>query len=130
MQQPAYLPAQQTANLPVQQPAYLPAQQTANLPVQQPTYLPAQQTANLPVQQPVNLRLHQPSIPPITVTAPQIRPAPTMQQPTVYHYRNPTTGEHVASLLPPGHPDMLCLQQGGHVPTSEFGIAGKDKQML
>lgn len=48
-----------------------------------------------------------------------------MPQPRVYHYQNPATGEHLASLLPPDHPEMLCLQQGGHVPQSKFGILGK-----
>ncbi|KAF8444802.1 hypothetical protein JVT61DRAFT_3069 [Boletus reticuloceps] len=48
-----------------------------------------------------------------------------MPQPRVYHYQNPVTGEHLASLLPPDHPEMLCLQQGGHIPQSKFGILGK-----
>ncbi|OJA13701.1 hypothetical protein AZE42_10414 [Rhizopogon vesiculosus] len=63
--------------------------------------------------------------PPISpVTAVHNRPAPAMQQPTVYHYQNPMTGEHVASLLPPDHPEMVCLQQGGHINETKFGILG------
>ncbi|RDX55020.1 hypothetical protein OH76DRAFT_1397359 [Lentinus brumalis] len=42
----------------------------------------------------------------------------------VYNYVNPLTGERVVSLLPPDHPQMLCLQQGGHVTTTKFGILG------
>ncbi|KAG0694072.1 hypothetical protein DFH29DRAFT_961582 [Suillus ampliporus] len=63
-------------------------------------------------------------IPPNTVMAVHTRPAPMMQQPTVYHYQNPLTGDHVASLLPPDHPEMICLQQGGHVNETKFGILG------
>ncbi|KAF8608881.1 hypothetical protein BDV93DRAFT_486258 [Ceratobasidium sp. AG-I] len=41
----------------------------------------------------------------------------------VYRYHNPTTGEIVTSLLPPDHPEMLCLQQG-HVVRTRYGILG------
>ncbi|EKM74938.1 hypothetical protein AGABI1DRAFT_47176 [Agaricus bisporus var. burnettii JB137-S8] len=44
--------------------------------------------------------------------------------PTVYHYVNPTTGEHVTSLLPPDHPEMVCLQQGQHVKETRYGLIG------
>ncbi|KIJ18572.1 hypothetical protein PAXINDRAFT_71178 [Paxillus involutus ATCC 200175] len=47
-----------------------------------------------------------------------------MPQPTIYHYQSPVTGEHLASLLPPDHPEMLCLQEGGHVAQTKFGILG------
>ncbi|KAI0374108.1 hypothetical protein BV20DRAFT_988387 [Pilatotrama ljubarskyi] len=43
---------------------------------------------------------------------------------TVYNYINPHTGERIVSLLPPDHPQMICLQQGGHVARSKFGILG------
>ncbi|KAI0780125.1 hypothetical protein C8Q74DRAFT_1263346 [Fomes fomentarius] len=43
---------------------------------------------------------------------------------TVYNYVNPLSGERVVSLLPPDHPQMVCLQQGGHVSASKFGILG------
>ncbi|KAJ7495998.1 hypothetical protein B0H11DRAFT_2171658 [Mycena galericulata] len=46
------------------------------------------------------------------------------QNPVVYHYDNPITGEHVASLLPPDHPEMICLQKGEHVPHTSFGVLG------
>ncbi|KAH7888896.1 hypothetical protein F5I97DRAFT_764089 [Phlebopus sp. FC_14] len=49
---------------------------------------------------------------------------PMMQQPTVYHYHNPATGEHLTSLLPPTHPEMICLQEGAHVTQTKFGILG------
>ncbi|KAM5530757.1 hypothetical protein V8D89_015564 [Ganoderma adspersum] len=42
----------------------------------------------------------------------------------VFNYVNPRTGERVVSLLPPDHPQMVCLQQGGHVTTSKFGLLG------
>lgn len=48
-----------------------------------------------------------------------------MPQPRVYYYQNPTTGEHLTAFLPPDHPEMMCLQQGGHEPQSKFGILGK-----
>ncbi|THU85710.1 hypothetical protein K435DRAFT_822345 [Dendrothele bispora CBS 962.96] len=44
--------------------------------------------------------------------------------PTVYHYINPITQEHVASLLPPDHPEMICLQSGQHVRETNFGVLG------
>ncbi|KAF8840734.1 hypothetical protein BDN67DRAFT_990209 [Paxillus ammoniavirescens] len=47
-----------------------------------------------------------------------------MPQPIIYHYQSPITGEHLASLLPPDNPEMLCLQQGGHVAQTKFGILG------
>lgn len=63
------------------------------------------------------------SSPPVATL--HVAPVPVMPQPRVYHYQNTATGEHLASLLPPDHPDMLCLQQGGHVPHTKFGILGK-----
>ncbi|KAF7321716.1 hypothetical protein MKEN_00693000 [Mycena kentingensis (nom. inval.)] len=44
--------------------------------------------------------------------------------PVVFHYRNPRTGEEVHSLLPPDHPEIVCLQRGEHIPTSTFGFLG------
>ncbi|KAF7792353.1 hypothetical protein EIP86_003389 [Pleurotus ostreatoroseus] len=49
---------------------------------------------------------------------------PSMPPTTVYNYVNPVTHEVVASLLPPDHPQMVCLQQG-HDPQGRFGILGK-----
>ncbi|KAG7091010.1 hypothetical protein E1B28_010073 [Marasmius oreades] len=49
---------------------------------------------------------------------------PNGLEPIVYHYTNPLTGDHVASLLPPDHPEMVCLQEGKHIPKSSFGILG------
>lgn len=48
-----------------------------------------------------------------------------MPQPTVYYYQSPVTGEQLATLLPPDHPEMLCLQRGGHEPRTKYGILGK-----
>ncbi|KAF8070026.1 hypothetical protein FPV67DRAFT_1485882 [Lyophyllum atratum] len=44
--------------------------------------------------------------------------------PMVHHYVNPATGEHVASLLPPNHPEMVCLQAGMHKPQTKYGLLG------
>jgi len=49
---------------------------------------------------------------------------PSMPPTTVYNYVNPQTHEHVVSLLPPDHPQMICLQEGAHVPTTRFGLLG------
>ncbi|KAI0342175.1 hypothetical protein BDW22DRAFT_244847 [Trametopsis cervina] len=48
---------------------------------------------------------------------------PSMPPTTVYNYMNPASGNIVCSLLPPDHPQMVCLQQG-HVPHSRFGLLG------
>ncbi|GBE81017.1 hypothetical protein BKA93DRAFT_860920 [Sparassis latifolia] len=44
--------------------------------------------------------------------------------PTVYNYVNPITQEHIVSLLPPDHPQMICLQEGRHIPDGRFGLLG------
>jgi len=44
--------------------------------------------------------------------------------PMVYNYINPVSGERVVSLLPPNHPEMICLQSGSHVPHTRFGLLG------
>jgi hypothetical protein len=44
--------------------------------------------------------------------------------PTIFHYVNPRTGEHVTSLLPPDNPEMVCLQEGGHLAETKFGLFG------
>ena len=42
----------------------------------------------------------------------------------VYNYQDPRTGLTFASLLPPDHPQMVCLQAGQHVPESRYGFLG------
>jgi len=49
---------------------------------------------------------------------------PSMPQTRVYHYVNPANGNHFTSLLPPDHPEMVCLQQGSHVKETKFGWVG------
>ncbi|KAF9010718.1 hypothetical protein BDQ17DRAFT_1299286 [Cyathus striatus] len=49
---------------------------------------------------------------------------PRLPNHTVYHYNNPRTGEHIASLLPPDNPEMICLQAGMHVPQTKYGLLG------
>jgi hypothetical protein len=71
-----------------------------------------------------------PSVPPDTATTVHTRTTPLMQEPTVYHYQNPLTGELIASLLPPNHPKMISLQEGCHVNETKFGILGRDKHIL
>jgi hypothetical protein len=41
----------------------------------------------------------------------------------VYHYVHPVTQQRITSLLPPDHPEMVCLQQG-HERRSSFGLVG------
>jgi hypothetical protein len=48
----------------------------------------------------------------------------TASEPTVYYYEDPRTGQRVASLLPPDHPEMVCLQSGEHVPETRYGCLG------
>ncbi|KAF9784321.1 hypothetical protein BJ322DRAFT_1064113 [Thelephora terrestris] len=49
---------------------------------------------------------------------------PSMPQTRVYHYVNPNNGNHITSLLPPDHPEMVCLQRGSHVEKTKFGFLG------
>ncbi|KAF8800242.1 hypothetical protein BYT27DRAFT_7148907 [Phlegmacium glaucopus] len=51
------------------------------------------------------------------------QPLPT-PSPMVYNYLNPVSGERVISLLPPNHPEMVCLQSGSHVPHTQYGLLG------
>lgn len=44
--------------------------------------------------------------------------------PTVFNYLNPHTGETVVSLLPPNHPEMICLQTG-HEKETQYGLLGQ-----
>jgi len=57
---------------------------------------------------------------------PSYAPQPPLQipSPTVFHYTNPLTRERVASLLPPDHPEMICLQAGEHVPQTNYSLLG------
>lgn len=48
-----------------------------------------------------------------------------MPQARVYHYHNLANGNHITSLLPPDHPEMVCLQQGSHVEETKFGVLGE-----
>jgi hypothetical protein len=56
---------------------------------------------------------------------PSMSQPPSMPSPTVYNYVHPVTRQHIASLLPPNHPEMICLQQGSHVPQTRYGLLGK-----
>ena len=55
---------------------------------------------------------------------PQVVYGATSSEPTVYYYQDPRTGQRVASLLPPDHPQMVCLQTGTHVPDTRYGCLG------
>jgi hypothetical protein len=50
--------------------------------------------------------------------------APRHDPTSVHHYVNPLTGEHVVSVLPPNHPEMVCLQEGRHIKRTRFGLLG------
>ncbi|OCH92305.1 hypothetical protein OBBRIDRAFT_802688 [Obba rivulosa] len=49
---------------------------------------------------------------------------PSMPARPIYNYVNPNTGEHIVSVLPPDHPEMVCLQQGEHVTVTHYGWIG------
>jgi hypothetical protein len=42
----------------------------------------------------------------------------------IYHYTDPTTGDVIPSLLPQDHPEVQCLQSGGHIKRTRFGPLG------
>ena len=48
----------------------------------------------------------------------------TGPQTTVFYYQDPRTGQRIASLLPPDHPQMVCLQAGEHVRETRYGFLG------
>lgn len=60
----------------------------------------------------------------ITTTVAGPSSLPAMPPTTVYYYHNPMTSERMTSLLPPNHPEMVCMQQG-HVLHTRFGILGE-----
>ncbi|KAG7446527.1 uncharacterized protein BT62DRAFT_124448 [Guyanagaster necrorhizus] len=66
----------------------------------------------------------QPPNQPYMTVGPSHVPQTGPQNPVVYHYVNPATGDRVASLLPPNHPEMICLQSGEHVPQTKYGLLG------
>ncbi|KIY69542.1 hypothetical protein CYLTODRAFT_420605 [Cylindrobasidium torrendii FP15055 ss-10] len=51
------------------------------------------------------------------------QPVQAMGEPIVYRYQSSVTGETVMSLLPPDHPEMICLQSG-HLPHTNYGLLG------
>jgi hypothetical protein len=59
-----------------------------------------------------------------TPTHHMVPTGPMMPATPVYNYVNPNTGDHVASLLPPNHPAMVCLQEGRHINQAHYGILG------
>ena len=86
----------------------------------------------IPPQDPVAVyRSYQPNQPPTPtaniVGGPSVPRSgiPSMPQTRVYHYVNPKNGNRVTSLLPPDHPEMVCLQQGSHVEETKFGLFGE-----
>ncbi|KAK0505033.1 hypothetical protein EDD18DRAFT_322444 [Armillaria luteobubalina] len=61
---------------------------------------------------------------PYMTAGPTYVPQTGPQNPMVYNYVNPATGDRIASLLPPNHPEMICLQSGAHVPHTKYGLLG------
>ncbi|KAI5119816.1 hypothetical protein M0805_006949 [Coniferiporia weirii] len=51
-------------------------------------------------------------------------PNPQGTRGMVHHYQHPVTGHTIGTVLPPDHPEMLCLQEGRHIRASRFGILG------
>jgi|ERR1700722_13728530 len=66
------------------------------------------------VPDPKDAKLAHPAVVPLSQP-----PGPSMPSAMVYHYTNPVTAEHVVSLLPPDHPEMICLQEGQHIPETK-----------
>jgi len=67
----------------------------------------------------------QPKGPPLMLAGgPQVIYGATSSEPTVYNYQDPRTGQRVVSLLPPDHPQMVCLQTGTHIPDTRYGCLG------
>ncbi|KAL1704912.1 hypothetical protein EV121DRAFT_259127 [Schizophyllum commune] len=64
-----------------------------------------------------------PSVPFMTA-GPSHIPHAGPAQPQVYYYMDPQTGNQIASLLPPDHPEMICLREGQHVTKTSFGLLG------
>ncbi|KAN0109742.1 hypothetical protein V8E52_008989 [Russula decolorans] len=80
---------------------------------------PSGKSANPQDAQPKGHELMLASGPSITYGATAPEP-----QATVYYYQDPRTGQRVASLLPPDHPQMVCLQAGEHVHETRYGFLG------
>jgi hypothetical protein len=57
---------------------------------------------------------------PMPMPAPLMSPGGTR----VYRYQHPVTGDVITSLLPPDHPQMVCLQEGRHMGSTSFGLIG------
>jgi hypothetical protein len=83
-----------------------------------------------PLPEPANMTrpLFMPSPMPYNYVSPN--PSHTTQplsttSPIIYNYIDPVSGERVVSLLPPDHPEMICLQSGSHVPLTRFGLLGE-----
>ncbi|KAG8902877.1 hypothetical protein FRB99_004005 [Tulasnella sp. 403] len=75
-------------------------------------------------QHPVDSKTAPPSSPQMQpATYPSTVPSSSTAT-TVYHYQNPRTGEMISSLLPPDHPEMICLQAGEHNTKARYGIVG------
>ena len=89
------------------------------------SYLHPHHTDELSVSSPKDAgpQSTQPKAPPLMVAHPTTYGA-IASEATVYHYQDPRTGQTVASLLPPDHPQMVCLQAGNHVPESRYGFLG------
>ncbi|KAH9026670.1 hypothetical protein EDB83DRAFT_2424966 [Lactarius deliciosus] len=78
-----------------------------------------------PPQKDVGPHSTQPKEPPLMVAGPpQPMYGAITSEAMVYHYQDPCTGQPVASLLPPDHPQMVCFQAGQHVPESRYGFLG------
>ncbi|KAL1745713.1 hypothetical protein HDZ31DRAFT_81789 [Schizophyllum fasciatum] len=75
---------------------------------------------------PADVKQQQPqaSSPPFMTAGPSHIPHAGPMQPQVYYYMDPQTGNQIASLLPPDHPEMICLREGQHVTKTSFGLLG------
>jgi hypothetical protein len=85
-----------------------------------PHPLPGSASITQPLSTPSSMVYSYISSEPSRTTQPLSTPSPM-----VYNYINPASGERVVSLLPPNHPEMICLQSGSHVPHTRFGLLGE-----
>ena len=87
---------------------------------------PKPQDQKIPPQDPIAVhRSYQSDQFPALNASTAAGPGPSMPQTRVYHYANPNNGHRFTSLLPPDHPEMVCLQQGSHVEETKFGFLGE-----
>ena len=87
----------------------------------------ASSQGNMGNQKPASAPSHdQPLLIPHSLPQPSYTAQPlSTPSPMVYNYLNPVSGDRIMSLLPPDHPEMICLQTGSHMPYTHYGLLGE-----